>query len=97
MGGQRISWIDAVKGLAVFLVIYAHALPSSPLVDIINTFHVPLFVVITGYLIGDKEYTKERAIQKYTNTFLKNIYKYIFLYLNGCKNEKNVYIKFHEV
>lgn len=77
-GGSRISWIDAVKGLAVLLVIYAHALPSSPLVDVISTFHVPLFVVITGYLIGDKEYTKERAIQKYINTFLKNIYKYIF-------------------
>ena len=69
-GGQRISWIDAVKGLAVFLVIYAHALPSSPLVDIINTFHVPLFVVITGYLIVAIKNTQRKEGNS-------KIYKYI--------------------
>ena len=77
MGGQRISWIDSVKGLAVLLVIYAHALPSSPFGNVISTFHVPLFVVLTGYLVGDKEYTWKGAIQKYKNTFMKNIHKYI--------------------
>ena len=56
MGGQRVSWIDAVKGLAVLLVIYAHALPSSPFEDVISTFDVPLFVVLTCLL-----YTSDAA------------------------------------
>lgn len=39
---ERLDWIDAVKGLVVILVLYAHSLPSSPVEDIISTFHVPV-------------------------------------------------------
>lgn len=76
---ERLSWIDAVKGVAVILVLYAHSLPSSPFEDVISTFHVPLFVVITGYLIGNRNFDKKETLKRYIKTFTKNIVPY-FVY-----------------
>ena len=61
---NRIKWIDALKGFAVILVVVSHVaeryykfnlVPSSTPVfrmiyNIIYSFHMPLFMIISGFL-----------------------------------------------
>ena len=55
--------IDIVKGIAIILVVYGHVIQhstvanggdffSNPVFKVIYTFHMPLFVFISGYLIA---------------------------------------------
>jgi len=43
---KRIKWIDQVRGLSIFLVVYGHNFPVIE--EYIYTFHVPLFFLISG-------------------------------------------------
>ena len=46
---NRIAWIDAAKGIGIFLVVLGHALPESHVAaTIIWTFHMPLFFFLSG-------------------------------------------------
>jgi acyltransferase len=46
---NRIEWIDAAKGLGIFLVVLGHALPSrTALTTLIFAFHMPLFFFLSG-------------------------------------------------
>jgi fucose 4-O-acetylase-like acetyltransferase len=43
---SRIKWIDELKGLAIFLVVYGHNFPFTE--KYIYSFHMPLFFIIAG-------------------------------------------------
>ncbi len=71
---NRIIWIDLIKCLAIFLVILGHIITSfnhnylnSPLYLSIYSFHMPLFMMISGYMISIKhlnnplKYLKKRV------------------------------------
>ena len=60
---QRNSTLDAVKGFAIFLVVWGHCVaymhPGPPgsffddsLLAAIGSFHMPLFMAVSGYLFG---------------------------------------------
>ena len=51
----RNSWIDCLKGVAILLVIWGHTQRISPINTWVQTFHVPIFLVISGYLFCEKE------------------------------------------
>lgn len=44
---DRIDWVDQVKGLTIFLVVYGHNFPFTE--KYIYTFHMPLFFMISGF------------------------------------------------
>ena len=47
---NRIPWVDAAKGLAILLVIVGHTVPTGSFTrNIIFSFHIPLFFLLTGY------------------------------------------------
>lgn len=57
----RIEWIDVAKGLGIFLVVLSHVLDgisfsgiTEPIfvhvINFINTFHMPVFLVLAGVL-----------------------------------------------
>jgi len=47
----RMLWIDLCKAIGICLVVIGHFLPvATPLKIIIYSFHVPLFIMISGYL-----------------------------------------------
>mgnify|MGYP003392391984 CR=1 FL=1 len=63
MGNKNLT-IDIVKGIAIILVVYGHVIEHSmapwtqdffqnPVFKIIYTFHMPLFVFISGYLMAN--------------------------------------------
>ncbi len=71
---RRIEWVDAIKALAIFLVVYGHVLLSmdtditiaGKVSSIIYLFHMPFFFMISGIVFA--------LFSKYNNTFdLKKI------------------------
>lgn len=58
MQKQRIEWIDVAKGIGVFLVVIAHTGIAPFLSEWIGTFHMPLFVFLSGYVYKTKSFGK---------------------------------------
>lgn len=53
---KRIDYLDMAKGIGILLVIIAHiSYVSEPVRQYISTFHMPLFFVISGILLGYKQ------------------------------------------
>ena len=51
INSKRIEYVDYVKGIGILLVVIGHHMLDAENVIIwINSFHMPLFFVITGYL-----------------------------------------------
>lgn len=50
MSDRRISWIDALKGLGMMLVILGHMTIPETARRFIFSFHMPLFFFVSGYL-----------------------------------------------
>jgi acyltransferase len=46
----RIAWVDVLRGIAILLVLTAHRNTLPGLRSYINSFHVPLFFALSGYL-----------------------------------------------
>lgn len=56
---NRNTTIDIVKGIGIILVVLGHtALPKS-LLNIIYSFHMPLFFFISGYLYSKEKYSTD--------------------------------------
>jgi acyltransferase len=47
----RIDWIDWLKALGVFAVVFGHIASNSILIPWIYSFHMPLFFAVSGYLL----------------------------------------------
>lgn len=48
---KMIAWVDNLKAVGIFLVVYGHFAYLSPVLKtIIYSMHLPAFLVITGYL-----------------------------------------------
>lgn len=73
---NRIEWIDALKGIAIFSVVLGHCVTDSMssntfpeyaaflkiLYDFIYSFHMPLFFIISGYVFYiSKSYKRYKA------------------------------------
>lgn len=53
---KRLNFIDNARGLAILLVVFGHCIPGEGLVKVwIFSFHIPLFFIISGYLLGLKD------------------------------------------
>jgi fucose 4-O-acetylase-like acetyltransferase len=71
METKRIPWFDNIKGVLIFLVVFGHLIEVyrglegnetvKYLYDIIYFFHMPLFIMISGYLFRPNKL--ERILQ----------------------------------
>lgn len=67
---NRVLWIDAARGLAIFLVILGHTVQfgsqgkfdffSNPLFIFIYSFHMPLFVFLSGFVSAHGIYASDQ-------------------------------------
>lgn len=56
VNNKRIEYIDQIKGMAIILVVLGHTYSTgNGIIVWLNSFHMPLFFIITGYLIRYKE------------------------------------------
>lgn len=67
---QRNSMIDAARGIAIILVVLGHSFYQleTPLNLMINSFHMPLFFILSGFLAK----TKIESCEKLWVTIKKN-------------------------
>ncbi len=60
---NRVIWLDLAKGIAIICTIIGHTAPyGSDIRNIIFSFHMPLFFLLSGYTIKRKEQEKTSAV-----------------------------------
>ncbi len=82
---ERIYTIDALKGLAILLVVFGHAFPGNltnfddnVVFRVIYSFHMPLFMFLAGLVAV---YNNENPVISYlTKKFLALVVPFIFWY-----------------
>jgi len=47
---KRIRWVDIAKGIGILLVVLGHCQISETMLEIITSFHMPLFYFLAGYV-----------------------------------------------
>ena len=52
--GKRTEWIDNAKGIAIICVILGHLGVCNILTNVIYTFHIPLFFIVSGYYLTNR-------------------------------------------
>ena len=73
---KRILWIDIAKGIAILLMVIGHVDNIHPyLKGIIFSFHMPLFMIINGYLIRSYDIKK---------TFIRSLRTLMLPYFVVC-------------
>lgn len=75
---ERIEELDVLKGIAMILVIIGHFYHPHILAFAIWSFHMPLFVIVSGLFIGDL------AFEDLCIKTKKTIRKYIIVYVSTC-------------
>lgn len=71
---QRIDYLDFAKGIGIFLVIVGHAVSPRP--AFLYSFHMPLFLFISGYLFRVKP-MKETIVSKFSRLYIPYAFFYI--------------------
>jgi fucose 4-O-acetylase-like acetyltransferase len=54
---MRIAWVDHLRALGIFLVVFAHMIPYSPLLHYMGSFVLPIFFFASGYLFDRSKYS----------------------------------------
>ncbi len=55
--GERIGWIEALKGIGILCVVFGYAWQGSPrLMDCLFSFNFPLFFLVYGFLYDRAKY-----------------------------------------
>lgn len=86
---KRILWIDVLRGIAMFLVVYGHTSQNAEIKKYIYAFHMPLFFIISGMTsafqksITTKEFMKKKMKTLLVPYFLLNILMFPITYYNG--------------
>lgn len=86
---NRFVYLDVIKGIAIILVILHHGLGTKILPEFIDSFHMPLFIMISGLLSAKYiNFTWEKSFKYWSRKILQllvpmlTIYP-IIKYLNG--------------
>lgn len=67
---KRMRWIDVVKGVGIILVIIGHSACPQLLLKYIQSFHMPLFFIVAGYLFNEYPST-EKLIKRKSTALIK--------------------------
>lgn len=65
---NRVQWIDAAKGIGIFLVVYGHSM--APQNHYVYLFHMPLFFIISGYLFNSRNTWKQFCWRKFITLYI---------------------------
>lgn len=87
---KRVYWVDILRGLAMFLVVYGHTSKSTEIKHIIYSFHMPLFFIISGMAnvfqkedLSFKDFLKKKIKSLIIPYFLLNLVLLPLSYYNG--------------
>lgn len=75
----RIKAIDIVRGITIALVVMGHTEPPAGVNNILTSFRMPLFFMVSGYLLNVTKHTNNYA------TFIKGrIWRLLVPYFSAC-------------
>lgn len=75
----RKNYIDVLKGFGIFFVVFGHVTHNHLLKDYIWGFHMPLFFLLSGFLLNIKKYP---TFKVFFISRIKSIYiPYVFFFL----------------
>lgn len=75
---QRLDWVDNLKGIGMILVILGHVSINKYLNDIIYSFHMPLFFIISGFLFNFSN--KDNYVLKKVKSLIVPYFKFCFIW-----------------
>lgn len=81
---KRVRWIDYAKGIAIILVLVAHALPGSNWFNIwAYSFHLPVFFILSGLLLNYRKMAQPfgKLLKKYLKSLILPYYLIAFAVL----------------
>ena len=52
MAGNRIAWVDAMKGIGITSVVIGHSVSCELLRRFLYSFHIPIFFFLAGYVFS---------------------------------------------
>ncbi len=52
---SRIAWVDIVRGIGIILVVLGHTYRDNSVLIWITSFHMPLFFILSGWLVGNRQ------------------------------------------
>jgi acyltransferase len=73
---DRTDWIDAIKGVAISLIVLGHIVWARPLSNYFYAISIPLFFIISGYLFNLDKYAGN-TLEFIKNRFFSLIVPYI--------------------
>lgn len=83
MAQQRFGFIDSAKGIGIVLVVFAHVIAThvvgAKLEEVITSFHMPIFFVLSGLFFSRKDTFKLFIINK-TNRLLVPFFFFFVFY-----------------
>lgn len=80
--GNRETWVDCVRGIGVFFVVLGHLYQNEPIGRFIYGWHMPLFFILSGYLIKDKDNViTYKKIISLTRRYIIPYFTYCFINL----------------
>ena len=59
--GKRIEYIDFIKGICIFIVVWGHSIQNmgdgndfwtNPVHEFICSFHMPIFMLVSGFFFS---------------------------------------------
>ena len=53
---SRIEYIDIAKGIGILLMVIGHMVSIFPIRQFIFQFHMPMFLIFSGFLFNDKKW-----------------------------------------
>jgi len=77
---KRILWIDVAKAIAIICMIIGHIVPLGELRNLIYSFHMPLFFVLTGFTMK-KVSTRKEFFCQIKKDFFRILIPYLTIYL----------------
>ena len=83
MKTSRLSFIDITRAFAILLIVFGHVIVHNFntywLFNIIYSFHVVLFFIISGYLYNREKSDKEFIIKKFLTLIIPYfIFAFVF-------------------
>lgn len=76
---QRITWIDATKAILFICVVIGHSTSSQILHGVIYTFHIPLFIILSGFTMKDPKTSEDIYkifLKSFTSLYLPMVITY---------------------
>ena len=51
---ERFAWVDTAKGIGILAVVIGHVWTRGPVRDLMYSFHMPFFFLLSGYLFSPR-------------------------------------------